>query len=270
MRRLIGGGIVVPPVILDRLRGFAAGAALLLVALVVGWALGLLARVLFKITFGRRVEELSRLLGYKQLQQSLRLQSLVTLVGYAVQLVVSILALLLLIAVFYPDSAATLFVDGIAYLPNLLVAVTFVLLGLFGGQVLSDITLTAARAAKRADAAVVSFGVRVGVLLIAFSAALLELGIATVFITMVLAALLTTVALAVGLATGIGGADYVRDVLAGRTVRAQLKPGQRVQFEELSGVVIECGSSATLIALDDGKRTLIPNKLITQKAVVLG
>ena len=87
---------------------------------------------------------------------------------------------------------------------------------------------------------------------------------------MVLAALLTTVVLAVGLATGIGGADYVRDLLAGRTVRAQLEPGQRVQFEELSGIVIECGSSATLIAMDDGKRTLIPNKLITQKAVVLG
>jgi small-conductance mechanosensitive channel len=112
--------------------------------------------------------------------------------------------------------------------------------------------------------------VRIGVVLLAIVASLLELGIATLFLTSLLVAILAAGTLAVGLAAGIGGADYVRDVLAGREVRSQLRPGQRVAIDDITGVVVECGRSTTLIATDDGKRTLMPNKLITQKAVVLG
>jgi small-conductance mechanosensitive channel len=257
--------------VIDPVGHFLLAALLLVVALAFGWLLGVLARGVFMLFFGRRVEDLSRRLGYKQLEQTLRLRvSLATLVGWGVQVLVTGAALLLLANVYFPASVEVLLVRGIGYLPTLLIALAIVLVGLFLSQLLADLTFTAARAAKRADAPLLSMGVRVGVVVLGVAASLLELGVATIFITALLVAVLGMAALAAGLALGLGASDYVRDLLAGRVVRAQLHPGQRVAIDDVTGVVVECGPNATLIATDDGKRTLLPNKLITQKSVVLG
>lgn len=271
MQWLIHLGATLPAGLLDRLRTFLVAALLIVVVLVAGWLLGLFARVLFTAIFSRRVDQFSRWLGYKQLEQSLRLHfSLATLVGYAVQFVVTGLALLLLDAIYYPATAEAVIQTGVGYAPTLAAATAILLVSLFLSQILADLTFTAARAAKRSDAALLSMGARVGVVAVGLVASLLQLGVATIFLTAVLVALLATGTLAVGIATGLGGADYVRDLVAGRAIRGQLKPGQRIQVDTVTGIVIECGPSATLIATDDGKRRLIPNKLIAQRSVTLG
>jgi small-conductance mechanosensitive channel len=271
MQWLIDGITGLPSSSFERLRGILVGAALLILAAIVAWLLGWLARVIFIALFRGRIEALSRLLGYKQLEQSLRFPiTLATLVGYAVQLVVSVVALLVLADFYAPASTSALVVQGVGYVPAILVALIILIVGLFLSQVFADLTFTAARADKRTDATVLSMAVRIGVVVLAVCASLLELGIATIFITAVLVCALAGTALALGLATGLGGADYVRDLLAGRTVRTQLKPGQRIQIDDVSGIVIECGRSSTLIATDDGKRTLLPNKIMTERTIVLG
>ncbi len=255
----------------SQLKGLLLAGLALLVALIAGWLLGRLARALFILLFSRRIEELSRQLGYKQLETSLRLRvSLATLVGWAVQAGVILLAVLLLGTIYYPLGVESWLAQSVGYLPTILIALTLLLVGLVLSQLLSDLTFTAARAAKRGDAAMLSTAVRIGVVLLALAAALLELGVATVFVTVVLVATLAATSLAVGLAIGLGSADYVRDLLAGRTIRQQIRPGQRVEVDDVSGVVIECGPSSTLIAMDDGKRLLVSNRLIAQKRVVLG
>ncbi len=264
-------GLGSPAHLLTQLRGALVVALLVGLALVAGWLIGLLGRVLFTAVFSRRIENLSRWLGYKQLEQTLRLHvSLATLVGWAVQLLVTGVALLLLASFYYPAGVQALLARGVVYLPTLLIAFIILFVGLFLSQLFADLAYTFARGGKRGDATLISTMVRIGVVLLAIVASLLELGIATLFLTSLLVAILAAGTLAVGLAAGIGGADYVRDVLAGREVRSQLRPGQRVAIDDITGVVVECGRSTTLIATDDGKRTLMPNKLITQKAVVLG
>jgi small-conductance mechanosensitive channel len=260
-----------PSAFVDHARTFLGAAVLLVLALIAGWLLGIVARLIVTHTFKHAVEDLSRRLGYKQLEQSLGLHvSLGTLVGSAVQVIVTIVALLLLASIYFPAPVDSLVANSVGYLPTLLIALTVLLVGLFISHVLADLAFTAARTAKRPDAQRISTAVRVGVVILAAAAALLQLGVATVFITIVLVAAFATLTLATGIAAGVGGSDYVRDLLAGRTVRTQLRPGQRVVIGDISGVVIECGSSATLIATDDGKRTLVPNKLITEKSVTLG
>jgi small-conductance mechanosensitive channel len=187
-----------------------------------------------------------------------------------VQVVVTVVALLLLICIYFPTTVLALLLQSVVFLPNLFIALTIVLVGLFLSQVLADIAFTAGRSAKRADAALVSTGVRVAVVALAVVAALLELGVATIFMTSVLVAVLATSTLGIGLAVGLGSADFVRDVLAGRSLRARLRPGQRVSVDDVSGVVIECGPNSTLIATDDGRRVLVPNRLISQKWITLG
>jgi small-conductance mechanosensitive channel len=251
----------------SQLKGLLIAGLALLVALIAGWLLGRLARALFILLFSRRIEELSRQLGYKQLETSLRLRvSLATLVGWAVQAGVILLAVLLLGTIYYPLGVESWLAQSVGYLPTILIALTLLIVGLVLSQLLSDLTFTAARAAKRGDAAMLGTAVRIGVVLLALAAALL----ATVFVTVVLVATLAATSLAVGLAIGLGSADYVRDLLAGRTIRQQIRPGQRVEVDDVSGVVIECGPSSTLIAMDDGKRLLVSNRLIAQKRVVLG
>lgn len=271
MQRWLYSFFGTPAGLSNGLRGFVIGAVLVVVALVSGWILGLLARAIFMRAFSHSVEELSRRLGYKQLEQTFRLHlSLGTLVGWAVQVIVTVVALLLFVSLYYPTTVEALLLQGIVLLPTLLIALTLVLVGLFLSQILADLTFTAARAAKRTDATTLSLIVRVAVLFLAVAAALLQLGVATIFVTALLVATLATGTLTLSLAAGIGGADYVRGMLAGRAIRAQLHPGQRVAIDDVSGIVIECGPSATLIASDDGKRTLVPNKIIAQKSVVLG
>jgi small-conductance mechanosensitive channel len=271
MQQAFGGIFGSQSALLEHVRTFLFATLLLLLALIAGWILGVLARLTFIRVFRHGVEDLSRRLGYKQLEQSLGLHiSLATLVGWTVQGVVTVIALLLLISIYFPSTVVALLLQSVVYLPNLFIALTIVLVGLFLSQVLADITYTTARSNKRADAGALSTGVRVGVVVLAAVAALLELGVATIFMTAVLVAVLATSTLSVGLAVGLGGSDYVRDVLAGRSLRAQLRPGQRVRVDDVSGVVVECGPNATLIAADDGRRVLIPNHLIHQKWITLG
>jgi small-conductance mechanosensitive channel len=266
------GGIFGPQSgLLQHVSTFLFAALLLMLALMVGWILGVVARLLFVRMFRHGVEDLSRRLGYKQLEQSLGLRiTLATLVGWTVQGVVTVIALLLLVSIYFPTTVLALLQQWVVFLPNLFIALTIILVGLFLSQVLADIAYTTARANKRADAGVVSTVVRVGIVVLACIAALLELGVATIFMTAMLVAVLATSALGVGLAVGLGGSDYVRDVLAGRALRSQLRPGQRVSVDDLSGVVVECGASSTLIAADDGRRVLVPNHLVREKWITLG
>jgi small-conductance mechanosensitive channel len=271
MQGLISSLFGSPAAFADHARSFLVAVGLFAVALVAGWLLGLIARAIFTRAFRHRLEDLSRRLGYKQLEQSLGLRlSLATVVGWVVQIIVTAVALLLLAGIYYPAPVQTLLDTSVGYLPSLLIAFALIFVGLLLSQILADITFTGAKATKRADAAILSTAVRLGVALLFTCAALLQLGVATVFITSLLVAAFATTTLTVGLAAGLGGADYVRDVLAGRTLRAQLHPGQRVAVGDVTGVVIECGARATLIASDDGKRTLVPNKLLAEKSVVLG
>ena len=271
MQQSFGGIFGSQSTLLQHLSALLFVALLVLLALIAGWILGVLARLIFTRVFRHRVEDLSRRLGYKQLEQSLGLHiSLATLVGWIVQGVVTIIALLVLISIYYPTTVLELLLQSVVYLPKLFIALTIMLVGLFLSQVLADISYTAARASKRSDAGVLSTSVRVGVVALAGVAALLELGVATIFMTAVLVALLATSSLGIGLAVGLGGADYVRDIMAGRALRARLRPGQRVSVDEISGVVVECGSTSTVIASDDGRRVLVPNRLVQQKWITLG
>lgn len=271
MHWTISAGAAPVSSILDDLRGFAVAAVLVVLALVGGWLLGLIARSLFKAIFKNRVENLARALGYKQIQQALGFRfSLATLIGFAIHYIVTALVYLALANIYFPTATAALIATVVSYIPSLLIALVILLVGLYLSQVLADVVFTAARAGMRTDATMISAAVRFGVILLTVSAALIELGVATVFVTTLLVTTLAATALALGLAIGLGGADYVRDLLAGRTVRAQLKPGQRIQIDGISGIVVECGPSTTMIATDDGKRTILPNRFVAEKTIVLG
>lgn len=271
MQQVFSGIFGSQSALLNNVRTFLFATLLVLLALIAGWILGVLARLVFIRAFRHQVEELSRRLGYKQLEQSLGLHiSLATLVGWTVQIVVTVVALLLLISIYFPSTVLGLLQQWVVFLPNFFIALTILLVGLFLSQVLADIAFTAARSAKRPDASLLSTGVRVAVVALAVVASLLELGVATIFMTSILVAVLATSTLGIGLAVGLGGSDYVRDMIAGRSLRTQLHPGQRVSVDDVSGVVVECGPSATVIAADDGRRVLVPNRLIGQKWITLG
>jgi small-conductance mechanosensitive channel len=271
MHWTISAGAVPISSILDDVRGFALVAVLVVLALVGGWVLGLIARGLFTVIFKNRVENLARALGYKQIQQVLGFRfSLTTLVGIAIHSLVTALVYVALASIYFPTATAALIAAITSYLPSLLIALVILLVGLYLSQVLADVTFTAARTGVRTDAAMISAAVRFGVILLTVSATLIELGVATLFVTTLLVTTLAATGLALGLAIGLGGADYVRDLLAGRAVRAQLKPGQRIQIDGITGIVVECGPSTTLIATDDGKRTILPNRFVAEKTIVLG
>src|SRR5258707_6536327 len=125
----------------SQLKGLLLAGLALLVALIAGWLLGRLARALFILLFSRRIEELSRQLGYKQLETSLRLRvSLATLVGWAVQAGVIFLAVLLLGTIYYSLGVESWLGQGGGDLPPLPIGLSQLSLGLGLGPPPSDVT----------------------------------------------------------------------------------------------------------------------------------
>lgn len=103
----------------------------------------------------------------------------------------------------------------ILYLPNVLVAMLLLILGLMGGKVVHGIITRSLKASKISDATgqVISAVAKWSVVIFSFMAALVQLKIAQDMIVILFAGIVAMLALAGGLAFGLGGKDKVHDWL---------------------------------------------------------
>ncbi len=117
----------------------------------------------------------------------------------------------------------TTFVDSILlYLPNVFVAVLIVLVGALGATLGADLVKGAASGLGQSLAALLSNIVRYAVLTFAIFAALTQLQIASTLIYILFAAIMFALALAGGLAFGLGGVDSARRLLGARTTSGSI------------------------------------------------
>ncbi len=101
----------------------------------------------------------------------------------------------------------------IAYLPNVFVAILILIVFAFIANVVAEVVRGAAAAAGLPSAALLAGVARWAILLFAFSSALSQLNIAQYEINALFTALLGAVAVAAGIAFGLGGVDSARNLL---------------------------------------------------------
>ncbi|RJP47737.1 MAG: hypothetical protein C4584_00030 [Armatimonadetes bacterium] len=106
------------------------------------------------------------------------------------------------------------FINQVAlYLPNVIAAVAIIVIGVFVADVLSDIVYGAASAAKLAAAELIRAVTSWSILIFTFFAALTQLQLAENLIQILFSGIVVALAIALGLAFGLGGQDKAKEII---------------------------------------------------------
>ena len=103
---------------------------------------------------------------------------------------------------------------------------------------------------------------RWAILIFAVLAALTQLNVAPSMIVILVAGTVAMLALAGGLAFGLGGVDTARGLISGMAMGRMLQPGQRVFIGQEAGTVVRHDMNATIVDTDHGQVS-IPNSTLS-------
>ena len=158
----------------------------------------------------------------------------------------------------------------VSYIPNLLIATVVVVVGLMIASFLRGVVATSADRVGLSYAEHLASGVYYVLALLTIYTALQQLGMQLdIFKDLCLIAF-SGMAVALGLAFGLGGRDVVAGILAGYYVRQRLQAGDRVSIAGFEGTVRDVGPVATIIETEEHgllNRHSIPNSKMLNEAV---
>ncbi len=103
----------------------------------------------------------------------------------------------------------------LAYVPNVIVAAVVLFVGVVVADLTSRVVVNAARAVGATTARLLGDVAKYSILAVVFFTALAQLGVNTLFLDRLFTAIVVMLALAGGLAFGLGGRDLAHDVLEG-------------------------------------------------------
>lgn len=156
----------------------------------------------------------------------------------------------------------------LGYIPNIFAAMLILLVGALIANVVADVVRGAATGAGMATAGLLSNVARWGILLFAALSALTQLNIAQNMIFILFAGIVAMLALAGGLAFGLGGVDSARSLLASQSMGGMLQPGQSVRIGQQQGTVVRHDLNTTVLDTEGGQIS-IPNATLMKEQVTL-
>ena len=154
------------------------------------------------------------------------------------------------------------------YIPNIIAAILIVVIGALIAAVVADIVRGLASEAGLASAPLLAGIARWAILIFAVLAALTQLNIAQSMIVILFGATMAMLALAGGLAFGLGSVETARGLVSGWAAGRALQPGQRVRIGQHAGTIIRHDLNSTVVDTDDGQ-IFIPNAELTHLRVTL-
>lgn len=186
------------------------------IVLVVGWAIAILV--------GRLVSRLVQILWLEKAVEKLRIKEGIENLGvkFSLGTFLGWLAKWFLILVFFIAAADILGLSQITeflnqvvlYIPNVVIAAVVLLLGAVIGSFTGEVVERAVRASHLHSGEFMGGVAKWAIIVFAFMAALVQLGIAADMIKTLFTGLVAMVALAGGLAFGLGGRDHAEHMLA--------------------------------------------------------
>lgn len=186
-----------------------------LIVFIVGWIIAVgLGKLVKQLVDALKVDQLLAKMGVKEAldRAELRLDS-GAFVGALVKWFI-IIAFLLAVADILQLPQVTEFLrDVLLYIPNIIIAVLIMLSAVLLANVMQRVVKAAVTGAGLASADFLSALTRWSILIFAFLAALLQLGIAPSLINTVVTGVIAMLALAAGLAFGLGGKEHAARVI---------------------------------------------------------
>lgn len=161
----------------------------------------------------------------------------------------------------------TAFINAVlGFIPDVFVAILILIVGSLLANVLAGAIRGATAEAGLTTSGLLANVARWAVLVFAFLAALTQLHVAENMIFILFAAMVGMLALAGGLALGLGGVDTARGLLSGWSVGRMLQPGQRVEIHGQTGTVVRHDLSTTVVDTPTG-RVSIPNSMLSEEEI---
>ena len=244
-------------------------AALLL--LLAGWLLALLGRaivsgLLRRLGLDRLTDRLGADRALSQLGIEMPLSSIVGRVIYWFILLIFVLAAANRLGLVGVTEALRVF---IGYLPSVLAAALLLFLGVVLGRFLGNTVGTFAEQAGVSGGRVLGQTVRFFVVTLTVILAMEQLNLETRLLSTIAVIVVGAVALAMGLAFGLGSRDLAQSIMAGFHAREAFKPGQRLAIRGHTGHLVRINAAQAVLETAAGYVSLPNTALLEEEVVVL-
>ena len=179
---------------------------IIILGVIIAWALRVIAAI--------KVDDLLAKFGVTDMLKKAGLTLHVgSLFGWIVKWFVIILSLIVAADILGWSQITQFLNDVVAYIPNAFIAAVILLVGLVLGSFVYDVVTTAVKASKFGGAHMLAAIAKWAIFIFAFVAAMEQLGIAPTLLQTLTTGLVGMLALAGGLAFGLGGQEHAKKVL---------------------------------------------------------
>lgn len=195
--------------------GFVPNIIGAIIVFIIGWIIAVgLGKLVKQVVDAIKVDQLLEKMGVKEVLEkaNLRLDS-GAFVGALVRWFLIIVFLLAVTEILRLPEVTGFLRDVLLYIPNIIIAVVIMLAAVLLANVLHRIVKATVSAAGLASADFLATLTRWAIFVFAFLAALIQLGIAPALINTLITGLIAMLAIAGGLAFGLGGKDYASQLI---------------------------------------------------------
>lgn len=166
------------------------------------------------------------------------------------------------------EAASYLLRRMLEWIPRMLLVMALLTLGLYVSNVLADAAERIAASARLQSARAIGLAVRMALLVLVVLTIMQQLGIGVEGLVNVFLVVLSTLAVAAGLALGLGGRELVSDLLAGQALRTMLVPGRELVWESRSVTVRRVRATHTELQAGD-RLIMVPNSQLANRVMEL-
>jgi len=186
-----------------------------LVVLIVGWILAvLLGKLIRKLLSLTRVDKALDKVGFRQVRDETGLElSVARFVGDLVKWFLIIVSVLAAADILQLSEISAFLRSILLYFPNVVVAVVIVIIGVLIGNFVQKIVMGAGRTAKLPSIPLISAFARWSIIIFSVLAALVQLQVASSLIQILFTGIIAMIAIAGGLAFGLGGKNYAEHLM---------------------------------------------------------
>ncbi len=155
----------------------------------------------------------------------------------------------------------------ISYLPNLFIVLFILLIGAWGGKVVSGIVKGGSSRMGLENSELIGSISNVLILVITFIIALSQLKIEATILTNILLILIASLGVAFAISFGSGSKDIFKNIIAGVYLNKAVREGDYVNFSNIEGKIVHVGTILTKIKTNDEKEVSVPNNNLIEKVI---
>ena len=194
-------------------------------------------------------------------------RSVIRIVAGIVRIFLSLFVIVTAVGLLGVETLEEPITEFILFLPQLLVAIAIVFLGvIIAGYVSTWVTQVTGQMGIEGPLGAAAGALVIGVFIVVAAA---QAGIPTSLFIVLIAILVGAAALTVTLAFGLGGRGVARQITSGRYLGDDLQVGQRISVGGVEGTIMRFDSSHVVLAGSKGESIRVPNSTVLESIVVV-